>query len=161
MKNAIEHIWHFFHLIDSLEYPRSLIHIGILVSDSQDRTYERAHELALERQKRFAKKNRYGEILVFRKNFVESEEEGALLENKGKERHDFDIQIRRRTVLAKSRSWLLSSALSPEVDWVLWLDVDVVEYRPTLLTDLIGWGKNQSAQVISPNCVWRTYDDIG
>jgi hypothetical protein len=34
MRNAIEHIWHFFHLVDSLTYPRHLLHLAILVSDT-------------------------------------------------------------------------------------------------------------------------------
>jgi mannan polymerase complexes MNN9 subunit len=34
----IEHIWHFFHLVDSLTYPRHLLHLAILVSDTTDGT---------------------------------------------------------------------------------------------------------------------------
>jgi mannan polymerase complexes MNN9 subunit len=181
MKNSIEHIWHFFHSLDSLNYPRHLIQLGILVSDSKDRTYERALELADERQYSRKKKEQYGRISVFRKDFVDEEkfiatkadaevpalavkdlEKGSdEMSNVGKARHSFSFQKYRRSLLARSRSWLLLSALAPEVDYVLWMDVDVVQYENDLLQTLIGWSEKENADVVAPNCMWKSYNEMG
>lgn len=169
MRNAIEHIWHFFHLVDSLTYPRHLIHLAILVSDSSDRTYARALELADERQySRSYRGRRYGRISVFQQDFAATEgsEAGAYTgANVGKERHEYDAQVGRRKALGKSRTWLLNSAMAPEVDWALWLDVDLVDYEPTLIERLMehahAEGPTGGADVVVPNCVWKTYNEMG
>lgn len=197
MKNSIEHIWHFFQLIDSLSYPRHLIQIGILVSDSNDLTYERALELSDERQYSFGKKGiggrgRYDRISVFNKDFRvmdevivgkaegdESDEKKKVVEERGKEviekksnsvdglsnigssRHDFSLQISRRKLLAKSRSWLVTSSLSPEIDYILMLDVDVIEFEKDLIQTLIGWSKKENVEVVVPNCMWKSYNEMG
>ncbi|GAA6021151.1 hypothetical protein JCM10207_008334 [Rhodosporidiobolus poonsookiae] len=173
MRNSLEHIWHFFHLVDQLTYPRHLLQLAILVSDSQDRTYARALELADERQYgRKYRGKRYGRMSVFRRDFAEREREGGAGayegENVGAERHKYDAQVGRRKLLAKSRTWLLQSAMSAEVDWALWLDVDVVDYEPQLVERLVGFAKGElpagegaEADVVVPNCVWKTYNEMG
>ena len=183
MKNSIEHIWHFFSLIDSLSYPRDLIQIGILVSDSSDRTYERALELADERQythgtKGLKGKGRYGKISVFRKDFAHTEAESMMkalddqaadsndpsvdgLSNIGRARHSYALQLPRRRLLARSRSFLLTSALTPEVDYTLWMDVDVVEYEKDLIQTLLGFARREHAEVVVPNCMWKSYNEMG
>lgn len=162
MKNSIEHIWHFFHLIDSLTYPRHLIQIGVLVSDSTDRTYARALELADERQYSRPKSQRYDRISIFSKDFAD--EMGFSAEEKnlgGKERHKFGVQVKRRKMLAVSRTWLLGAAMRPEVDWALWMDVDVVEYEKDMLQTLLGWSRKEAVDVVVPNCAWKTYNEMG
>ena len=184
MKNSIEHIWHFFSLVDSLSYPRHLIQIGILVSDSSDRTYERALELADERQythgtKGLRGKGRYAKISVFRKDFAHTEAEALMkaheaqameeedtteedgMSNVGKARHAYALQIPRRRMLARSRSFLLTSALTPEVDYTLWMDVDVVEYEKDLIQTLLSWARREHAEVVVPNCMWKSYNEMG
>ncbi|GAA5836026.1 hypothetical protein JCM11251_006629 [Rhodosporidiobolus azoricus] len=170
MRNAIEHIWHFFHLLDTLTYPRHLIHLAILVSDSSDSTYTRAIELADERQySRKYRGNRYGKISIFQRDFAALEEGAYLGENVGAERHKYEAQVGRRRLLAKSRTWLLSSALSPEVDWALWADVDLVDYEPQMIERLMGYAKADlpgegaggPADVVVPNCVWKSYNEMG
>ena len=186
MKNSIEHIWHFFSLVDSLTYPRHLIQIGILVSDSSDRTYERALELADERQythgtKGLKARGKYGKISVFRKDFAHTEAESMMkaldeqaaaadssdptpvdgLSNIGKSRHSYALQLPRRRLLARSRSFLLTSALTPEVDYTLWMDVDVVEYEKDLIQTLLGWARRERAEVVVPNCMWKSYNEMG
>ena len=59
-----------------------------------------------------------------------------------------EIQIERRTVLARSRNHLLFHALE-DGDWVLWLDVDVIEYPPHLIERLIATDK----EIVQPHCV--------
>ncbi|KAK4048633.1 Golgi mannosyltransferase complex subunit [Microbotryomycetes sp. JL201] len=159
MKNSIEHIWHFFHMMDTLSYPRHLIHLGVLISDTSDRTYERALELADERQYGWPQRKRYGGISVFRKDFAEEMKFHS--SNVGKERHDFALQVARRKVLAVSRTWLLNSAMKPETDWVLWMDVDVVDYDKNLIQHLLGYSAKENGDVVVPNCVWKTYNEMG
>lgn len=159
MKNSIEHIWHFFHQLDSLSYPRHLIQLGILVSDSTDRTYERALELADERQYSRPAKQRYSAISIYQKDFAEEMDFHS--KNVGAERHDFGLQVARRKVLAVSRTWLLNSAMRPDTDWVLWMDVDVVDYDKDLVQTLLGWSDKSGGDVVVPNCVWKTYNEMG
>ncbi|SCV74415.1 BQ2448_6847 [Microbotryum intermedium] len=187
MKDSIEHIWHFFQLIDTLDYPRSKLQIAILVSDTQDRTYERALELADERQYMRAKKQQYGRIVVLRKDFAmedpsahaamggiipaparmpsSSEKLEAVsadtIVGAGKARHAFGGQIHRRKMLGVSRTWLLSSAMTPDVDYALWIDVDVVDYDKRLVQTLLEHSVNEKADVVVPNCVWKTYNELG
>ncbi len=59
-----------------------------------------------------------------------------------------EIQVERRRVWRKSRNHLLFRALDDEA-WVLWLDVDVVEYPPDLIERLLGTGKD----IVQPHCV--------
>lgn len=119
---GIDHIDSFFRNVDALTYPRSHLELGVLVSDSTDRTWNRLHELVSARQ---ASPSRFARASLFKKDFDASE-----LENKGKARHGFEVQVQRRALLARSRSWLLSAAMTPDIDWVLWIDIDVDEVRP-------------------------------
>jgi len=170
MKNSIEHIWHFFQLLDRLSYPSHLLQLGILVSDSSDRTHARALELADERQySRKYRGKRWSKMTVLNKDFVDSKsdsKEDYKGDNVGKERHAYEAQVGRRKLLAKSRSWLLMSTLSIEVDYVLWLDVDVVDYESSMLERLLRYAKGEiggsrGADVVVPNCVWKTYNEMG
>ncbi len=56
----------------------------------------------------------------------------------------------RRTILAKSRNHLLFAALENE-DWVLWIDVDVIDYPSDVITRMLGTGKD----IVHPHCVTR------
>ncbi|MGD1098572.1 MAG: glycosyltransferase, group 2 family protein, partial [Bryobacteraceae bacterium] len=66
----------------------------------------------------------------------------------GVPRWDDRIQVERRSVLAKSRNRLLFHALDDE-DWVLWLDVDVIEYPDDILERMLATGRD----IIQPHCV--------
>jgi hypothetical protein len=59
--------------------------------------------------------------------------------------------------LAKSRNHLLFQALRDE-DWVLWLDVDVIDFPAAILEALLAAGK----EIVQPHCVvepgGRTFD---
>ena len=54
----------------------------------------------------------------------------------------------RRAVLARARNHLLFRALDDE-DWVLWIDVDVIDYPPDVLKQLLATGY----EIVVPNCV--------
>jgi Anp1 len=58
------------------------------------------------------------------------------------------VQVMRRAVLARSRNHLLFRVLDDQ-DWVLWLDVDVIEYPPDIIERLLATGK----RIVHPNCV--------
>lgn len=60
------------------------------------------------------------------------------------------LELARRTILAKSRNHLLFAALRDE-DWVLWIDVDVADYPPDVLAQLLATGKD----IVQPHCVTR------
>ena len=158
MRSAIEHIWEYFRRLDTLEWPRDRLHIGLLASDSTDRTYERALELADERQRRRRRSRRYASISVFRRDFLP---EGSKVPALGKARHAIEHQLERRVGLARSRSFLLSAALTPAIDWVLWLDVDVIEFKPSLLRDLVVNAYVAEADVVVPNTMWHSYNESG
>ena len=59
-------------------------------------------------------------------------------------------QFIRRAVMARARNHLLFHALDDE-DWVLWIDVDVIDYPADVLKRLLATGFD----VVVPNCVKR------
>ncbi|RCH88789.1 Golgi mannosyltransferase complex subunit [Rhizopus azygosporus] len=142
------------HLVDTyfdnllkLTYPHHLISLGFLVSDSTDGTFEKLQSRA---QQTLPEWQRFNKITVLQKDYKYD-----LPTNE--DRHKFEVQIQRRAIMAKSRNTLLSTTLSEEHDWVLWLDGDVVEYPETLLDELISLDKD----VIAPNCWWHSYNEKG
>jgi hypothetical protein len=58
------------------------------------------------------------------------------------------LQVPRRTALAKARNHLLFRALTDE-HWVLWIDVDVIEYPADIIERLLAYDKD----IVHPHCV--------
>jgi Anp1 len=143
MKDATGHLDDYFALLGRLTYPRRRISLGFLESDSADRTYETlAGRLP-------ALRRRYRRARLWKRDF------GFRIPGQYT-RWNPAFQVPRRTVLAKSRNHLLFHALDDE-DWVLWLDVDVVDYPPDILQRLIAIDRD----VVQPHCVTemgRTFD---
>jgi peptide chain release factor subunit 1 len=106
-----------------------------LESDSHDETFPalslRAHQLRRE----------FRRVGLWKKDFGYQVPMGV-------HRGAAPIQAQRRTVLAKSRNHLLFHALDDE-EWVLWLDVDVIEYPPDIIDRLLATGK----AIVQPHCV--------
>ena len=125
----------YFAGLSRLSYPQKLISVGLLESDSTDHTYESLLEMLPSLRQEFH------EILVLKKDF-------GFHIPQGTPRWANHVQIQRRAVLAKSRNYLLSRALQDE-DWVLWLDVDVVEYPDDIIQRLLQTGKD----IVQPHCV--------
>jgi Anp1 len=147
VKDAADCIDGYCNRLRSLTYPHERISLGILESDSRDSTY-------------FDFKNRLGRLRrEFRRVGLWKRDFGYRIP-RGIHRGAEPIQIERRTVLAKSRNHLLFHALDDE-DWVLWIDVDVVEYPPNLIEQLLATGK----MIVQPHCVLeyggRTFDQNG
>jgi hypothetical protein len=128
-----------------LSYPRDRLRVGLLESDSDDHTFEAfASELERLRAAGIAAD-------LWQRNF------GFQLPA-GVSRHEPSLQLRRRCAIALGRNHLLFNALTAEVDWVLWIDADVVEFQPDIIQLLTSLGQD----VVQPHCVrtWGgpTYD---
>jgi cellulose synthase/poly-beta-1,6-N-acetylglucosamine synthase-like glycosyltransferase len=146
LKNAQAYLPRYFELIDRLSYPKDLITVAFLVSDTTDETVSMLKEKADEFLNRQDPTQRYHEIAIYEKDF-----NFQLPEDK---RHTFELQPLRRSFMARSRNYLLTAALREYHSWVLWLDVDVVEYPDTILEDL----QSVDEDVVVPNCLLETDD---
>lgn len=149
-KEAAQHIDRYFDNVNKLTYPHDHISLGFLVSDSKDGTIEKLQEKAKIMTQEQPSWQVFHRIDVFQKDF-----QYDLPSNE--DRHAFSVQVKRRQIMAKSRNTLLSAALTQEIDWVLWLDGDVVEYPSSLLEELIGLNKD----IVVPNCYWHSYNEEG
>ncbi|ORX43092.1 hypothetical protein DM01DRAFT_1296135 [Hesseltinella vesiculosa] len=150
-KEAARFIDRYFENLHQLTYPHDRISLGFLVSDSQDGTIDLLRRTASQSMRgRHGWQSPFHRIDIYQKDF-----DYDLPSNE--DRHAFSVQIKRRQIMAKSRNTLLSAALTPEIDWVLWLDSDVIEYPSTLLEELIGLDKD----VLAPNCYWHSYNEEG
>jgi hypothetical protein len=137
VKQAARHLDRYFELIGRLEYPPERISLGLLESDSTDGTFERLQERLPALRERFAK------VTLVKRDF-------GFQIPAGSPRWTPPFQLARRVILAKSRNHLLFAALADE-EWVLWVDVDLADYPPDILTALLATGKD----IVHPHCVTR------
>jgi hypothetical protein len=147
MKDAEDCLNSYFRRIGMLTYPHGEISLGFLEGDSSDGTWAELCRRADGLRGEFRTVNLWKKDLGYRVPV-------------GVHRGAPPIQTERRTVLAKSRNHLLFHSLNDE-DWVLWLDVDVVEYPPDLIERLMRTGKD----IVHAHCVLdyggATYDWSG
>ncbi|KAI9010891.1 Anp1-domain-containing protein [Phycomyces nitens] len=146
LKNAQAYLPRYFELIDRMSYPKHLISIAFLVSDTNDETVQMLRDQADVFLNRRDPRNRYHHIAIYEKDFKFDMPEH--------ERHKFELQPVRRSFMARSRNYLLTAALREEHAWVLWLDVDVVEYPAGILEDL----QSVDVDIVVPNCLRETED---
>merc|ERR1719183_1268530 len=104
LKNAREHLGRYAAALSSLLYPKELLSVAFLVSDSVDGTAELARQLSHTTFKDFAK------VQVVEESF---EYEAPT------DRHALSVQAKRRAVLARSRNELLKHALDDDIFAVL------------------------------------------
>lgn len=135
LKNAAPFLDSYFALLEKLSYPHECLSLGFLESDSSDGTFAAVEQRIKNNRLQFRR------ISAFKKDF------GFQLPA-GIHRGAPSIQAIRRTVLARSRNHLLFHVLDDE-HWVLWLDVDIVDYPADILERLIASGKT----IVQPNCV--------
>jgi hypothetical protein len=135
VKNAVTCLEDYCQQLRRLTWPHARISLGFLESDSSDGTFE-----ALSRHTR-ALRRQFRRVGLWKRDF-------GYQVPRGIHRGAAEIQVERRVVLAKSRNHLLSHALDDE-EWVLWLDVDVIEYPPNIIERLIATGKD----IVQPHCV--------
>lgn len=148
VKDVLGSIPDYCDRLRSLSYPRELLSVGCLESDSSDDTWEQVQRFfpALKREG-------FGRVTMLKKDF-------GYIVPVGLSRHASSIQMERRAILARSRNHLLFGALRDE-DWVLWLDVDVIEYPVDIIERLLNIGKD----IVHPHAVidygGPTYDCNG
>jgi hypothetical protein len=135
VKDAEKYLDGYFESIYALTYPHQLISVAFLESDSLDNTYAKLIRKLPELKQHFRSAS------VWKKDF-------GFHIPAATPRWMEHIQEERRTVLAKSRNHLLFRALTDE-DWVLWLDVDVIEYPPDIIERLLDTRK----YIVHPHCV--------
>jgi hypothetical protein len=133
--DAAAHAERYLHVLGSLSYPSELISIGLLESDSRDWTFEVFRSLLPELNRRFRRAN------LWKRDF-------GLTLPPGRPRGAQEVELDRRKELARARNHLLFRALDDE-DWVLWLDVAIVETPADILDTLLGTGR----PIVQPNCV--------
>jgi hypothetical protein len=134
MKSATDHVDNYFAGLAKLTYPHRLLSLGILEGDSRDDTFAKV-------ERGLATVNDFHHTMLLNKDF-------GLQIPEGMPRYASVYQATRRAVLARARNHLLFRALGDE-DWVLWLDVDVVEYPPDIVERLIALDRD----VVHPHCV--------
>jgi glycosyltransferase involved in cell wall biosynthesis len=133
MKSASRHLDTYFSGLRKLTYPRDRLSIGVLEGDSTDDTFAAVEE-------RLAAAD-------FRRTTLVKKDFGFLIPQ-GIPRYAAIYQPARRAVLARARNHLLFRALDDE-DWVLWLDVDVIDYPADIIEQLIAIDRD----IVHPHCV--------
>lgn len=135
VKNAAPCIGPYCGRLLGLTYPHRQISVGLLESDSTDNTW-----LELTRSLPRLRKE-FRNLTLVKRDF------GYRIPI-GVSRAAQEIQAARRAVLARSRNHLLFAALRDE-DWVLWIDVDLIEHPADIVERLLATGKD----IVHPNCV--------
>jgi hypothetical protein len=135
VKSAARYLEGYFTSLEALTYPHDRISLGILEGDSADDTFERVRQQLASACNGFRRKQ------LFKKDF-------GLTMPPGVPRFEAVYQPQRRAILAKARNHLLFQALRDE-DWVLWLDVDVIEFPADILQQLIAY----DLDIVHPHCV--------
>ncbi|KAF9584409.1 Golgi mannosyltransferase complex subunit [Lunasporangiospora selenospora] len=145
LKDAARYLEGYFEHLAKIDYPKELVSLGFMVStyhndtDINDTTLDNTLSPLLDHIEPLLKSQAYKRITIL--------QESTKVHIPHAERHAANVQELRRKELAKSRNTLLTSTLSDE-SWVLWLDVDVIQYSPGLLKELIQLDKD----VVAPNC---------
>lgn len=133
MKSALRYLDGYFAGLDRLTYPRRLLSLGVLESDSTDGTFA-------ELERRLRPEN-FRRTTLVKKDF-------QFQIPADMSRHADIYQPTRRAILARSRNHLLFRALDDE-DWVLWIDVDVTSYPPDIIEQLMSF----DCDIVHPHCV--------
>jgi hypothetical protein len=113
VKNAGQYLDRYLELLQAV-FPRPQLSLGLLESDSEDGRFERLLNLKPQLAARCRR------VQIFQRDF-------GFRMPKGVAGWAPAYQLVRRSVLPRSRNHLLFRALDDE-DWVLWIDVDVIDY---------------------------------
>lgn len=127
----------FLHLLQSLNYPHSLVSIAFGEDSSHDNTLHVAEDIAVELRKSFAR------VDLFHFNLT-----GQINGSWGTV-HSRQNQFRRRQHLAQARNALLKAALGQQ-DWVLWIDSDVSYFPSDIIQQLLSAEK----EIVVPLCIY-------
>ncbi len=147
VKDAVPYLETYVALLDRLSYPASRLSLALLESDSVDGTFAAVEELLPRLRRRYRRVGLWKHDLGYRLP-------------PGVPRWEVSVQPERRSVLARSRNELLARGLADE-EWVLWLDVDVLDAPRDVVQQLLATGK----EIVQPHCVLvpggPTYDCNG
>lgn len=135
---------HFFTQLDRTTFPNQLISIALLVTDDSDTLLLETLESVV-RKWRQRWLNRFHEISVYQRNF-ELATTATTTTASGSSNANRPYV---RSMMARARNFLLSAALRDYHSWVAWIDIDVVEYPPTIFEDLM----RADGDVVVPNCL--------
>ncbi len=139
VKNAAHEAAGYVDRLLQLTYPAEHLAVGILEGDSTDDSYAVfAAELG-----RLAAAG-WRSTRMWKRDFGYQIPAGV-------ERWERSIQLARRRVLALSRNHLLFNALTSDIDWVLWLDADVIEFRADIIELLLGMKRD----ILQPHCLHK------
>ena len=133
VKDAVAFLPHLWENLNALTYSHERISLAFLESDSIDNTYGFIEQHLLELQAEFAK------VSVFKRDYAY---------RSSLPRWEASQQFKRRSIMAKSRNYLLSAALEDE-EWVLWIDVDVARWPDDVIEQLLTADKD----IVVPNCL--------
>ncbi|ORZ08668.1 Anp1-domain-containing protein [Absidia repens] len=160
--NAEEHLSRYFELLDQSTYPNHLISIGLLVSSSTSSTQAQHDDmittlttLVHRLQRRWF--HAFHEINIYQRDFhfdFDIDHHSGKGDTLHHSSSSFKLQPYRRSIMARARNYLLSAALEDDHSWVAWMDVDVIDYPPTIFEDLM----RHDVDVIVPNCLLPTKD---
>lgn len=123
-----------FELLCALAWPKERLKLVFCEGDSVDDTARKLRSLA----------DRHRPL--FRDIVLTRCDTGAALERS--QRWKPKLQRRRRANLARVRNHLIEHGLSGEDDWALWIDADVCDYAPDILTRLLA----ERRKVVTPDC---------
>jgi peptide chain release factor subunit 1 len=137
VKNASSYLDSYVERLNRLDWPRDRLSVGLLESDSTDGTWDKLRGLKSELSRRARR------VTLVKRDFGFKIPEGMPRWAPG-------IQLVRRGILARARNQLLSRALRNE-EWVLWLDVDVIEFPPDIIPRLLA----TRFDIVHPHCVKR------
>lgn len=135
VKDATPFLETYLSGLEGLSYPRERLSLGMLEGDSVDDTFQEIERLKPRLELRFDR------VTLRKRDFGFKMPSGVV-------RWAPAYQLQRRAVLARSRNHLLMHALG-DADWVLWLDVDVIEYP----TDLIEALLSAERDILHAHCV--------
>jgi hypothetical protein len=135
VKNAAPHLAQHRFLVDRLSVPRERLSIGFLESDSTDGTFEALEAARPEHE------GRCRNVTIVKRDY------GFRMPAEVP-RWAPAYQLIRRANLARARNQLLFRALRDE-DWVLWIDVDVVDYPADMIERLLAL----NLDIVHPHCV--------
>jgi len=128
-------------LLDALTYPRDRLSVGLLEGDSRDASYS-AFQGVLPRLARGRRRAQ-----LWKRDF-------GFHTPLGLPRWAPQIQVQRRATVARARNHLLLHALDDE-QWVLWIDVDVIEYPPDVIERFL----SAQRRILHPHCL-RAREEI-
>lgn len=130
----------YFELLDRSTYPNHLISIGLLVTDPSLVNSDSFIHQIQQWQGRWS--NAFNDIHVYERYMPDLH-----VENHGSYQ---------RSLMARARNILLTAALREHHSWVAWIDVQVVDYPPTIFDDLM----RANVDVIVPNCLLQREDHV-